>query len=122
MTSKIEEIENILREIELTTRHIEACAVISTQGLPISSAMPANVNDEILSAMAAAILSIGERAAIELSRGKLNRILVEGEKGYLILKGAGENAILAVLTTKSANLGMVFLIMERAADRIMKLL
>ena len=121
-SSKVKEIEHILREIELTTRYVEACAIISVQGLPIASAMPEGVNDEILAAMAAAILSIGERAANELSRGKLNRILIEGEKGYLILKGASENSILAVLTTKSANLGMVFLVMERASEKIRKII
>lgn len=120
--SKFGQIETVLREIEVTTRHIEASVVVSSQGLPICSAMPRGVDDGTVAAMTAAILSMGERATVELARGRLNRILVEGEQGYFILTGAGKNAILAVLTKREANLGMVFLVMQRASDKIKGLL
>ncbi|MHA1836305.1 MAG: roadblock/LC7 domain-containing protein [Candidatus Odinarchaeia archaeon] len=120
--NKISQIESILREMELTTRHVEASAVVSPQGLPICSAMPVGVDDGILAAMTATIMSIAERTANELTRGKLSRILVEGDEGYLIITSAGKDAILAVLTKTKANLGMVFLVMDKAAKKIAKLL
>ena len=120
--SKVSQIESLLREMELTARHVEASAVVNIQGLPICSAMPLGVDDGILAAMTATILSMAERAASELTRGKLARVLVEGEKGYLVISAAGEEAILAVLTKEKANLGMVFLVMEKVAEKIAKIL
>jgi len=120
--SKVEQIEELLREMELTTKHIEASAVVNVQGLPLCSAMPVGVDDGILAAMTATMLSMGERAAEELTRGKLTRILVEGEEGYLIITSAGKEAILTVLTRTKANLGMVFLVMEKIAAKIAKIL
>ncbi|WEU39953.1 MAG: roadblock/LC7 domain-containing protein [Candidatus Odinarchaeum yellowstonii] len=120
--SRIPQIEEILRELELTTSQVEASAVVSVEGLPICSAMPLGVDDGILAAMTATILSVAERAAGELARGKLNRVLVEGEDGYFIISSAGREAILAVLTKSKANLGMVFLAMDRACEQISKLI
>ena len=120
--SRVPQIEEILRELELTTSQVEASAVVSVEGLPICSAMPLGVDDGILAAMTATILSIGERAASELARGKLNRILVEGGDGYFIISSAGKDAILAVLTKSKANLGMVFLAMDKACEKISKLI
>jgi predicted regulator of Ras-like GTPase activity (Roadblock/LC7/MglB family) len=120
--SKVAQIEEILREMELTTRHVEASAVVNIQGLPICSAMPVGVDDGILAAMTATMISMGEKAADELERGKLSRILVEGAEGYLILTSAGKEAILAILTKSKANLGMVFLVMEKTAEKIARIL
>lgn len=120
--NRIPQIESILREMELTTQLVEASAVISLEGLPICSAMPIGVDDGILAAMAATMLSVAERAVIELARGKFNRVLVEGGNGYLIISSAGKEALLAVLTKSKANLGMVFLAMDKAAERISKLI
>lgn len=116
------QIEEILRELELTTSQVEASAVVSVEGLPICSAMPLGVDDGILAAMTATILSVAERAAGELARGKLNRVLVEGGDGYFIISSAGRDAILAVLTKSKTNLGMVFLAMDRACEKISKLI
>ncbi len=120
--NRVPQIEEVLRELELTTSQVEASAVVSVEGLPICSAMPLGVDDGILAAMTATILSVAERAAGELARGKLNRVLVEGGDGYFIISSAGRDAILAVLTKSKANLGMVFLAMDRACEKISKLI
>jgi predicted regulator of Ras-like GTPase activity (Roadblock/LC7/MglB family) len=49
-------------------------------------------------------------------------MLIEGESGYVIICDAGEESILAVLTTKGANIGYMFFMMARVARRIASIL
>jgi predicted regulator of Ras-like GTPase activity (Roadblock/LC7/MglB family) len=45
-------------------------------------------------------------------------MLIEGETGYVIICDAGNDAILAVLTNKRANIGYMFFMMTRVAKKI----
>ena len=122
MSSKVGQIKQILQLLEINTPGIEASAIVSLQGLPIVSAMPAGVNDDVVAAMTAAVLSVGEKALQELQKGKLVKILIEGEKGYIIMTTVGQNAILTVLAKHSSNLGLIFLTMKQTAQKIAALL
>ena len=84
--------------------------------------MPQTINESLVAAMTAALLGVAERALAEIPRGALQQITIEAENGYIILKGAGPNAILTTLVKKSANLGMVFLVMKRYSKEIESIL
>jgi predicted regulator of Ras-like GTPase activity (Roadblock/LC7/MglB family) len=101
---------------------IQGSTIVSTQGLPIVSLLDKSVNDGIISAMSAAIQSVGMRAAEELKRGKLKRILLEGDEGTMIMTAAGENAILVTLAQKDASLGVIFMLMESLAKKVAAIL
>ncbi|MFX1318557.1 MAG: roadblock/LC7 domain-containing protein [Promethearchaeota archaeon] len=122
MSATAKNLQDLLRQMESTTPGIEASAIVTAQGLPIVAAMPQTVNEAIVAAMTAALLGVAERALTEIPRGKLMQITVEAENGYIILKGAGENAILTSLVKKSANLGMIFLVMKRYSSQIESIL
>ena len=108
--------------MEAVNPNIQGSAIVSIQGLPICSALARDVNDGIVSAMSAAILSVSERAVEELARGDLKRILIEGADGIIILSKAGENAILCTLAKSEASLGMVFLNIQSVSNKIAELL
>jgi hypothetical protein len=114
----VDQIQRILKSMEASAPGIEASALVSIQGLPIVSAMPKGVDDAVIAAMSAAILGVGERAAKELSRGNLQQILIQGDTGYIILKRAGEESLLAVMTKSDSNLGMIFLMMKGVAQKL----
>ena len=122
MPTQAESIKALLRELEAKANGVEASAVISTQGLPICSAMPTDVDESVIAAMSAAILGVGERAMAELSRGQLNKILMEGQEGSIIMMGTGSGAILTTLINTKTNLGLIFMVMERTSKRIAELL
>lgn len=67
MSENISELTDLLRRLEATNSDIQGSAIVSIQGLPICSALARNVNDGIVSAMSAAILSVSERAVEELA-------------------------------------------------------
>jgi predicted regulator of Ras-like GTPase activity (Roadblock/LC7/MglB family) len=105
-----------LRDLQASTPDIQASAIVSVDGLIMASALPANVEEDRVSAMSAAMLSLGERIASELGRGLLNQVYVRGNHGYVLLTSVGEEAVLTVLAREGAKLGLIFLDMRRAAE------
>ena len=120
--SRTEMMVNRLRDLQAGTPDIEASAIVSVDGLIMASALPATVEEDRVSAMSAAMLSLGERIASELGRGVLNQVYIKGDNGYVILMSVGEEAVLTVLARKEAKLGLVFLDMRRAAEDLAVLL
>jgi len=120
--SRTEQMVARLRNLQVTTPDIEASAVVSLDGLIIASALPADVEDDRVSAMSAAMLSLGERIAGELGRGIMDQVYIRGAQGYVILSAVGEEAVLTVLARQDAKLGLVFLDMRRAAEDLARLI
>ena len=111
-----------LRDLQASSPDIEASAVVSVDGLTIASALPQGVEEDRVSAMSAAMLSLGERIASELGRGALDQVYIKGEEGFVILMSIGEDAVLTALAREDAKLGLIFLDMRRAADDLTKLI
>ncbi len=120
--SRTELMVSRLRDLQASTPDIEASAVVSVDGLIMASALPADVEEDRVSAMSAAMLSLGERIASELGRGTLEQVYIRGANGYVFLSAVGEDAVLTILARKDAKLGLVFLDMRRAAEDLTKLL
>ena len=122
MQSRTEQMMSRLRDLRVSTPDIEASAVVSVDGLIIASDLPADVEEDRVSAMSAAMLSLGERIAGELGRGLLDQVYIRGDNGYVILMSVGEEAVLTVLSRKDAKLGLVFLDMRRATADLTQLI
>ena len=119
--SRTELMNERLRELQNSSPAVEAAAVVSVDGLSMASSMPGGIEEDRVAAMSAAMLSLGERIATELSRGKLEQVYIKGAKGYIILMAVGEEAVLTVMAHQDAKLGLVFLDMSRAVDDLAKL-
>jgi predicted regulator of Ras-like GTPase activity (Roadblock/LC7/MglB family) len=114
-------LNSILNELNGTSADIEASGVVSTDGLMMASQMPAELDEDRVGAMSAAMLSLGDRTAQELSRGTLEQVLIKGENGYVLMTGAGDEAVVTVMAKPKAKLGLIFLDVKRAAENIAKL-
>ncbi|MFZ5810220.1 MAG: roadblock/LC7 domain-containing protein [Chloroflexota bacterium] len=110
-----------LREMQAASPEIEASAIVSVDGLIIASALPVEVEEDRVSAMSAAMLSLGERISSELNRGGLEQVYIRGANGYVILTAVGEEAVLTALARENAKLGLIFLEMRRAAHDLEKM-
>ena len=117
----IDELEDILKNLTASIPEILAAAIVSVEGLPIASMMPEGVDDTRMAAMTAAMLSLGERASLEMNKGMLEQILLRGENGYLIVMSAGANAVLTVSATREVKLGLIFLDCKRACEKVAKI-
>jgi len=111
-----------LRDLQASSPDVEASAVVSVDGLTMASALPSDVEEDRVSAMSAAMLSLGERIASELGRGILDQVYIRGENGFVILTSVGDDAVLTVLAREEAKLGLLFLDMRRAADDLTQLI
>ncbi len=122
MPTAFEQMNQILKTLVQNTPDLEGAATVSFDGLILASVLPAGTDEDRVSAMAAALLSLGERSVQELQRGTLEQVYVKGGNGYIILMQAGNEAVLEVIAGQSAKLGMVLLDMKRAAQEIARLL
>ena len=118
--SRADQISRLIKNLSTSTPDVEAAAVIDNDGLVIASALPADVDDDAVAAMSAALLGIGERIVSELRRGSFEVVMVRGDAGYLILARCGPEAVLALMAGKGAKLGLIFLDAARAAKEIAK--
>lgn len=113
---------SVLTELNGTSADIEASGVISTDGLMMASVLPAGMDEDRVGAMSAAMLSLGDRTAQELNRGNLEQVLIKGDRGYVLMTYAGQEAVLTVLAKPNAKLGLIFLDVKRAAESISELI
>ena len=120
--SRTDQMVERLRDLQGSTPDIEASAIVSVDGLIMASSLPAGVEEDRVSAMSAAMLSLGERIASELGRGVLDEVYIHGNSGYVILMSVGQDAVLTVLARARAKLGLIFLDMKRATEDLAKLI
>ena len=134
MSSKVgksEILTSLLQDLSRASQGtVQASLVIDrSQGLPICSDYPADTTgggsipeEDVISGRCIQIQMATAKVFKELQRGPLVRMLIEGDNGYVIIGGAGENAILAVLTNRRANLGYMLFMMSRIARQIAQVL
>jgi predicted regulator of Ras-like GTPase activity (Roadblock/LC7/MglB family) len=120
--SRNQKLVDRLREMHMSSPDIEGSAIVSLDGLSIATALRQDIEEDRVSAMSAAMLSLGDRIASELGRGELNQVYIRGEHGYVILMSVGEEAVLTVMANIHGKLGLILLEMRRAAEYLGKII
>ena len=111
-------LENILQNFVSGTNDIQGATLVTPDGLSLAAALPPGMDDERVSAMSAAMLSLGERIGNELDRGVTERIYVEGDRGIGVLTNCGEEALLLVLASHSVKQGLLMLEIKRLVSEL----
>ncbi|MDP6627616.1 MAG: roadblock/LC7 domain-containing protein [Methanopyri archaeon] len=114
-------LEKVLDDLR-SVGDIEASAIVSRDGLLMASDMATGINAETFAAMSATMLGAAETAASELGRGLPDRVIVESEETKLIAIGTGPKALLVVMTSPEAGLGLILIELGKAADKIKMIL
>ena len=122
MKSRTDMMVERLQDMQARTPDIEASAVVSVDGLIMASSLPSSMDEDRISAMSAAMLSLGDRIASELERGQLNQVYIRGTNGIIILMAVGEEAVLTIMARSKAKLGLIFLEMRWAAADLEQLI
>jgi predicted regulator of Ras-like GTPase activity (Roadblock/LC7/MglB family) len=102
------------------TPEIVGCAVIDIQGVITASALTRKVDEDLIGGMSATMLGVGERISAELMGSDLEQVYVRSPNGYVILNAVGDQALLLVLATKRAKLGLVFMEIQRTVQELEK--
>ena len=115
---RLAEIERILKDVQSRIPDLEGLAVVTRDGLPIASALYTNTDEDRISAMTAASLSLSERVVVELERGIMEQVIITGSNGLVIIRDSGEHAVLVGIARVDAKLGLILLDMKRAAKKL----
>jgi predicted regulator of Ras-like GTPase activity (Roadblock/LC7/MglB family) len=104
---------------------ITASVVVNRDGLLVAAFPPGDDKDFLVNptsspqvaAMAATLIGLAERTLGRLEQGDLGRLLMEGEKGTMVVYPAGR-ATLAVLIERDQKMGPVLYAASRTANDI----
>jgi hypothetical protein len=107
-------LRQILNDLESESKDIQVSMVVTRDGLTMLAL--GNVNDaDKTGALCSDLLRLCHAAALELARGEVEHVLMMASDGCLLLTPAGEQAMLAVMARRDANLGMLMIDTRRAA-------
>jgi len=118
MAINTQKLTSVLHNFVSSTSDVQGAAVVTPDGLSLASSLPSGMDEERVSAMSAAMLSLGERIGGELNRGGIDRIYVEGDDGYGVLTSCGEDAVFLVLASKAVKQGVLMLEIKRALSEL----
>jgi uncharacterized protein len=116
--SQLLEIQEELHRLQRSSPDIEATALITMDGLILASTLPDSTEEDRVSAMSAALLSLAERISLELGRGYLEQVFLRGAGGDVLLMAVADQAVLTVMSQREAKLGMLIYYMRRAAKEL----
>ena len=122
-------LERTLRTLHTAVPGIIASVIVNIDGLLVSAYPPGNeenfqenpTSSPQVAAMAATLIGLAERTLGRLEQGEMERLLIEGEEGVMVVYPAGR-AALAVLVAKDVKLGNVLYATFRARNDVMKIL
>ena len=121
MPSKEEKLMKPLESLQ-DIKGIVGAAVVRRDGLLIVSNLPEKIDAEQVGAMTASTVGSGETASEALNIGEIEKVTVESEEGKLISVGAGEEAILTVLSEPDINMGLILVEMRDAVKKIKRVM
>ena len=117
-----QELEVILESLEDADPDIKASALLRTDGLVMAAALPKGANENLIGAMSAALHNISVKAIAELECGEIDRVIVTGSKGDITIKKIAPEIVLSVITKSGANLGLVLVEIDKAAEKVNQIL
>jgi predicted regulator of Ras-like GTPase activity (Roadblock/LC7/MglB family) len=113
---------SILNGLKNESTGIEACALISEDGLLMASSILDDIDETSAAGMASVLLTLSSKVSTELRRGSMQHVLVYGDEGLVIVSNASQGTSLLVLADKNARLGLVFFDMKSTVDKITRAL
>ncbi len=110
---------------------LQEAVIVTNDGLVVAAYPGAgevqNAHDDVgsshwVAALAAEIIAQSRRAFGELAQGSVNRILIDGESGSMVVVPAGDQVSLAVMMDTNTKLGLAMFQIARVAEHISSLL
>ena len=123
-------LQSALAELANSLEGVRAAVIVSIEGFVVASHPPGDesfaeegsANSSQVAAMAATLVALAQRTMSRLEQGEIDRMLVEGQNGVMIIVPVTNEAAIAVLLEKGAKLGVAFHTGQFAAQRIRNIL
>lgn len=124
-----ERLERTLKTLHGSVEGIKATVIVNIDGLLVASFPPGDeenphenpTSSPQVAAMSATLIGLAERTLGRLAQGELERLLMEGEEGVMVVYPAGR-ASLAVLAEKDARMAYILYATKKAASEVQEIL
>lgn len=113
-----------IRDLTVAIRQregIEAVVVLGRDGLLIDSQSGSNLDAEGLAARVPGIVASADEIGMTTGHGATLMAIIEQENGYAVVSSVGDDALLCVLTSRSADLGSLLYDVRRHRESIARL-
>ncbi len=124
-----ERLERTLKTLHSAVEGIKATVIVNIDGLLVAAYPPGDeenphenpTSSPQVAAMSATLIGLAERTLGRLAQGELERLLMEGEEGVMVVYPAGR-ASLAVLAEKDARMAYILYATKKAATEVEEIL
>ena len=124
-----DQLESTLKQLHIAVDGVRASVVVNIDGLLVSAFPPGDednphenpTSSPQVAAMSATLIGLAERTLGRLAQGDLERLLMEGEEGVMVVYPAGRASV-AVLAEKGARLSHVLFATKKAAAEVAEIL
>ena len=124
-----EALEEKLKTLHTVVEGVKATVIVNVDGLLVAAYPPGDdenphenpTSSPQVAAMSATLIGLAERTLGRLAQGELQRLLMEGEDGVMVVYPAGR-ASLAVLVEKDARIARVLYAARRASQDVAEIL
>jgi len=118
-------LERTLKTLHVAVDGVKATVIVNIDGLLVAAYPPTDdenphqnpTSSPQVAAMSATLVGLAEKTLGRLAQGQLERLLMEGEEGVIVIFPAGR-ASLAVLVEKGARLSHVLYAAKKAASEV----
>jgi len=122
-------LERTLKTLHIAVDGVKASVIVNIDGLLVAAYPPGDeenphenpTSSPQVAAMSATLIGLAERTLGRLAQGELERLLMEGEEGVMVVYPAGRASV-AVLVEKNARLSHVLFATKKAASEIAQIL
>ncbi len=115
-----EGLDRALADLRALSGDMASCAVLSADGVLLSSSHEEGVNRERAAAMLSAVANLAERAARQEGKQHASQVRVDAEDGHLLLVRLDGGGALAATTAKDARVGLALYDMRNARGEVEK--
>ncbi|MGW1893733.1 roadblock/LC7 domain-containing protein [Streptomyces sp. NPDC002004] len=113
------ELDWLLDDLVLRVAQVRHAVVLSNDGLAVgASSALTRADAEHLAAVASGFHSLAKGTGRHFGAGGVRQTMVEMDEGFLFIAAAGEGSCLAVLSTVTADIGLVAYEMARLVKRV----
>ncbi len=117
-----DEIRKVFDELSRDLKGIEGILITTVDGLPVASDIKSKEEENRIAAMVSSLTILSRKAAPQLEVGKAQDLLIEAEEGKIFCYMVGDDVILALITGKDVNLGMVRMKLSRIMKKLQDLI
>jgi predicted regulator of Ras-like GTPase activity (Roadblock/LC7/MglB family) len=99
---------------------VQWAVLADREGFVVEATANSGIDSEVAAALSACLAESSDGLGKELGRGALTGIILEYDKGIVVVYGAGADGLLAVGLTESAVLGKVRYFAKKALPELMR--